>query len=376
MQTSKRFILLIVTAIFLMGCGITGMVGASPSQVLPVAQQLLVQAPPGSSPTPTSFLPLPPTPTYIPTNFPTSTPVPTATPTTTPKPTAKPTQGYTKPISKSWGDYPGPSIWPDMDIPGPTGLLAQPKGQLNILLLGSDVRPSDPSFRTDTILLLTINPVKGTVNITSFPRDLYVYIPGWTMQRINTAMGYGGFAKLAQTFEYNFGVRPDHYVLINFASFKRIVNLLGGIDVDVAVTLTDHRDGYGDYYTMRAGTRHMDGETALWYVRARYSTNDFDRGRRQQEVIVAIFRKLLSRNALANAQSLYKTYNQTVDTDMGFSDIKPLLPVALNLKVSRIHHYYISPAEVYNWITSQGAMVLVPVRDRVLQVMHDALNSP
>jgi LCP family protein required for cell wall assembly len=371
----KRLIPILVVITFLTGCGAPSVGGAAPSKVLPVAQALLVEAPPGSTATPTAFLPLPPTPTYIPTDFPTSTPVPpTLTP--TPKPTVKPTQGFTRPVSKTWGDYPGPSIWPDIDVPAPTGLLAQPKGQINILLLGSDQRPQDPSFRTDTILLLTLNPANGTVNITSFPRDLYVYIPGWTVQRINTAMQVGGFDELALTFEYNFGVHPNHYVLINFDSFKRIIRLLGGIDVEVAVTLTDHRDGYGDYYTMPAGTQHMDGETALWYVRARHTTNDFDRGRRQQEVIVAIFRKLLTLNALENAQGLFKIYSQSVTTDLTYNDLRPLVPVAATVRAARIHHYYISPSEVYNWVTTQGAMVLVPIRDAVLSVMHNALNSP
>jgi LCP family protein required for cell wall assembly len=374
MPAIKRFALLIFIPLFLVGCA-PNIAGAAPAPATPAAQALLVEAPAGATATPTPFMPLAPTPTYIPTDFPTTTPLPpTITPTA--KPTAKPTQGFTRPVSKTWGDYPGPSIWPDIDVPAPMGLLSQPKGQINILLLGSDQRPNEGGFRTDTILLVTINPISGVVNITSFPRDLYVYIPGWTVQRINTAMGVGGFDELATTFEYNFGVHPDHYVLVNFSSFKHIINLLGGVDVNVAVSLTDHRDDYGDYYTMSAGTHHMDGETALWYVRARYTTNDFDRGRRQQEVIVAVFRKLISIDAISKAQDLYKTYNQNVTTDMTFKDIKPLLTVAANLRANRIHHYYISPSEVYNWVSTQGAMVLVPIRDRVQAVMHDALNSP
>ncbi|MFQ5615056.1 MAG: LCP family protein, partial [Anaerolineales bacterium] len=75
--------------------------------------------------------------------------------------------------------------------------------------MGSDQRPGEGGFRTDTILLLTLNPGQGIVNITSFPRDLYVYIPGWTMQRINTAPQHGGFELMAATFGYNLGVHPD-----------------------------------------------------------------------------------------------------------------------------------------------------------------------
>jgi LCP family protein required for cell wall assembly len=368
MSPLKRFIILNVIAILVVGCNLPRIEAATPSPALALSQKVIALVPAGATITPTPFLPLPPTPTYIPTDFPTSTPLP-------PTPTLVPTQGIAKPVEKSWGDYSGPTIWPDLTIPDPTGILAHPKGQVNILLLGSDQRQGDPSFRTDTILLLTIDQSKGTVNITSFPRDLYVYIPGWTMQRINTAMGFGGFDALALTFEYNFGVHPDHYVLVNFSSFKQIIDDMGGIKVNVAVPLTDQRDEYGNF-TMPAGMKHMDGETALWYVRSRHSTSDFDRGRRQQEVIIAIFNSLLNRDAFSHAKQLFKDYQNNMTTDMSFNDIAPLLPMATTLKHTNIHHYYIGPTEVYDWITSQGAMVLVPVRDAVLEVMRKALNSP
>ena len=111
------------------------------------------------------------------------------------------------------------------------GLLPQPKGQINILLLGSDQRRGSGGFRTDVVLLVTINPADNSINITSFPRDLYVNIPGYSQNRINTAHARGGFETMANTFEYNFGVRPDYYALINFWSFVDVVNSLGGIDV-------------------------------------------------------------------------------------------------------------------------------------------------
>lgn len=281
------------------------------------------------------------------------------------------------PVAKSWNDYPGPIVWPDIDIPSPTGLLEQPSGQINILLLGSDQRPDDGGFRTDTIILVTLNTVLGTANITTFPRDLYVYIPGYTVQRINTAFAFGDFQSLALTMEYNFGVHPDHYVLINFWSFVDFVDSLGGITVDVERPLTDHRDGYGDYYTIPAGSIHMDGQTVLWYVRARYTTSDFDRGRRQEEVLVAIGKQLLSLNALTRVPDLYNIYRDNVTTDLSLDVVVSLLPLAAKLSdTSRIHRFAIGPQQVYDWVNYSGAMVLVPIRERVLEVMHQALNSP
>ncbi len=364
MPTLKRSILILM-AILLVACSIPGMAGMSPSSPsLSVNSPNLFQPPANSTSTPTPFKPLAPTSTFVPTNYPTSTPMFTATPT------------GPQLISKTWEDYPGPSEWPDIDIPAPVGILPQPEGQTNILLLGSDQRPNDGGFRTDTILLLTLNPKTGTANLTSFPRDLYVYIPGWTVQRINTAMGHGGIDLLYDTFEYNFGVHPDHYAFINFWSFTQVIDSLGGVDVDVAVPLTDQRDRYGDY-TVTAGTHHMDGATALWYVRARYTTSDFERGRRQQEMLLGIFNKLLSLDGITKAPKLYDIYRQNVTTDLEFADLTPLVPLAARLTdTSRISHYFISRSEVVSWQTTEGAQVLIPVREAVLKVMDQTLNIP
>ena len=339
--------------------------GANTSQA---PGSMIVWAPADATATVTPFQPVPPTPTYIITEIPTPrVKVKTLEPTPA---------GVQPPVAKSWDDYPGPIVWPDIDIPSPTGLLEQPAGQTNILLLGSDQRPSDGGFRTDTIILVTLNSELGTVNVTTFPRDLYVYIPGYTVQRINTAFAFGDFESLALTFEYNFGVHPDHYVLINFWSFVEIVDSLGGINVQVERTFTDHRDGYGDY-TVPAGSVHMDGQTVLWYVRARYTTSDFDRGRRQQEVLEAIGNRLLSLNALTRAPELYEIYRNNVTTDLSVENVLSMIPLAAKLSdSSRIHRFAIGPGQVYNWTNYSGAMVLVPIREAVLAVMYQALNSP
>ena len=324
-------------------------------------QNQLVGAPRDATATATPFQPLPPTPTYLPTQ--TTIPPTEVPPTLTPFP-------------EEIRNFPGPSEPPDIAIPPPVGRLPQPPGQVNILLLGSDERPEVGGFRTDTILLLTINPEAGTANLTSFPRDLYVYIPGWTMQRINTAHAHGGFETTSMTFEYNLGVRPNYYVMINFASFISVIDSLGGIDVDVAVGLGDHRDDFGYYYVPQ-GVTHMDGATALWYVRSRYTSSDFDRTRRQQEVIQGVFDRLLQLDSVTRAPELYKIYRENVTTDLEFKDLAALLPVAARLTdTSRLHQYFIGPAEVTGWITPTGAQVLLPNREAVLGVMRQALNSP
>lgn len=272
--------------------------------------------------------------------------------------------------------FPPPTAASDIPIPNPVGRLAQPEGQVNILLLGSDQRPYDGGFRTDVILLLTLNPKDGSASLTSFPRDLYVYEPGWRVDRINSAFPRGDFQMMADTMEYNFGVRPDHYVLVNFEGFKTIIDALGGITVQVAQSLTDERDGPGDF-SVPAGEANMDGETALWYVRSRGTSSDFDRTRREQEVLVGLFWRLLSLDAIARAPELYDRYKQTVVTDIGIGDVLPLLPLAADLGTSgNIQRYAIGSEHVDPFTTSSGGAVLLPIYDAILEIMKQALNSP
>lgn len=333
--------IIITFCVFLLlsGCAAPAQISAGPGNSI-----ALIVAPSDATPTVTPFLPIPPTPTYIPTAFPTL--LPTANP-----------------------ENPSGEI-------GPVELLDSTDEHINILLLGSDQRVGEGGFRTDTIILLSVNSSQKTASMVSFPRDLYVYIPGWTYQRINTAMFHGDFEILAQTIEYNFGVKPEYYVMINFWAFEEVIDSLDGIDVQVARTLTDQRSGYGQY-TVPAGQVYMDGTTALWYARSRSSTNDFDRTSRQQEVTQAIIERLLSMNAIERADELYDIYIENVSTNLTWPDIVPMLPLAVQLSdTSRIQHYFIGPAEVINWITPSGGQVLLPRQAAIIAVLRQALGNP
>jgi len=277
-----------------------------------------------------------------------------------------------------WEDYPPPVVYPvSTRIPFPVGMLSQPAGQINILLLGSDQRPDTIGFRTDTIILVTLNPTLHTVTMTSIPRDLYVYIPGWTMQRINTAMAYGGFHTLGMTLAYNLGVYPDHYIMVNFSNFVSIVDSLDGIDVHVAQNFSDNRSGYG-WYTVKKGIVHMDGETALWYVRSRYSSSDIDRLRRAQEVIQAIADKLLQFDVITRAPELYNIYKDSISTDITLTELVRLtIALAPLVKEYDIRRYAIGYGPVYDWTDPYtGAMLLLPHRTLVMRIMREALNVP
>ncbi len=211
----------------------------------------------------------------------------------------------------------------------------------------------------------------------SFPRDLWVNVPGWGYERLNTAM-YHGFETMAATLESNFGVRPDYYVMTNFSGFTGIIDELGGIDVKVQQELHDKcdlpiADGHG-ICNIEKATVPMDGQTALWYVRSRYSTSDFDRQRRAQEVLAAILTRLLSLNAVMRGPQLYKKFRESVDTNLDGDTIFELLGAAPWLgKKGHIRRYTLTPAEAVPVILG-GAWVLLPNYPAIQGIVQQALE--
>ncbi|MCB2209532.1 LCP family protein [bacterium] len=267
---------------------------------------------------------------------------------------------------------------PDATAAPTEDILEKPEGQVNILLLGSDIRPNDGGFRTDVIMWLSLNPKDGYVSVISFPRDLFVSIPGWGNNRINTAFQYGGFEMLADTFEANFGVRPDSYVLVDFNGFTTVINDLGGIDVYAAYNLSDTCAKWinaSGYCSVGPGMVHMNGDVALWYARSRYTTSDIDRARRTQEVAEAIFNRLISLDALVKVPDLYNAYVTYVNTDVKLTDIVSLLPLASTINQNGdIRNYVVDYNYAYDWITSSGAQVLIPDNAGIQQMMIEALS--
>jgi LCP family protein required for cell wall assembly len=269
---------------------------------------------------------------------------------------------------------PTPTNGPPGDIPAQAAPISQPAGEVTILLMGSDQRPGGQDFRTDTAVLVVLK-LDGSVSLVSFPRDLWVYLPGKFMERINTAQEYGGFALTQATFQYNFGFTPQSYVLTDFSGFRSVIDNLGGIDVQVGQTFSDARTGYPKGYTVHAGLGHMDSATALWYVRARATSSDLDRLRRAQEVILAIGKRLLSLNALTRIPQLFAGFRAAIVTDMTLQDVSALLPVLQVVNPNQIQRYAISTDQVTTFYTSSGADVLLPRPQAIRQLLLQALGN-
>ena len=338
-KTFKNTIVLIILALAVMSCNLP-FNQDSVQSVSGAVSYILVTPNPNATLTPTPFQPVTSTPR--PTNLPTATTTPTVLPSSTP--TSIPTALSSTNIGAASGS------------------------QMRVMVLGSDARAGG-GYRTDIMMMVSITPSTGKVSVVSFPRDLYVNIPGWGMNRINTAMVYGGFNLLASTLETNFGIRPTRYILTNFNSFMSIIDSLGGVDVVAGATLYDKckfkaPENVNNYCTIKAGsTTHMNGTYALWYVRSRHTTSDFDRERRSQEVLQAIFQKLFSLNALTRIPELYDTYRKNVETNLTLDDVIRVAPVAAGLILdnNKIKRYSIGPGYVSDYtVPESGAMVLVP----------------
>jgi len=162
------------------------------------------------------------------------------------------------------------------------------------------------------------------------------------------------------------------------------VDTLGGIDVPVSCPYTDWRlidpslnpenENNWELYTTGPGLIHMDGDLALWYARSRQKSSDFDRGRRQQEVLRTIFSQALQAGTLKRIPELYNDLKDTVDTDLNLVDLLQLSLYAPKMTNADIHSYYIRPPYVTSWITEGGAYVLLPNEDALHQMLTEALS--
>ena len=262
--------------------------------------------------------------------------------------------------------------------------------RINVLVMGLDRRPSEGKAptRTDTMFVLTIDPHSKTAGILGIPRDLWVDIPnksgdGYFQERINVAYELGevnnydggGPALAIATTEHTLGIKIDHYVVIDFQGFKKIIDDLGGIDVDVPSYLSDplysDTELPGDYLPQEfePGVQHMDGTRALAYARIRRGNSDLDRIQRQQRVIFAVMNKALRLNVLPNALSLWKQYKDTIDTDISDAKIPGYALLAADIPQERIVALSLGPATV-STTTAAGASVLMAAPEGIQQIVE------
>jgi len=279
-----------------------------------------------------------------------------------------------------------PPVQPGQDLPE----IVEQQERINILLLGIDQRKGDAGpWRTDTMILVSVDPATRSAAMISIPRDLWVTIPGYGESRINMAHYLGdandypggGVALAKKTAWYALGVPVHYYARINFGGFERLVDAIGGLTINVETAIHDENYPDGSYGTMvldiPAGVQHMDGRTALQYARSRHGTGDFDRMARQQNVILAARDKILSANILLSSlPKMLEIAGDSVKTDLTLEQMFMLAELAQNIQRDNIKHGVIDDSMTTTVVTPQGWMVEVADWDMVRQMIDDLFPAP
>jgi LCP family protein required for cell wall assembly len=264
--------------------------------------------------------------------------------------------------------------------------------RVNVLLLGVDQREDERGqpTRTDTMIVLTLDPVSKSAGMLSIPRDLWVAIPLKEVgeERINAAHFFGdsykypggGPALAKKTVSLNLGIPIHFYARVDFQGFERVVNSIGGINIDVPTPLRDDQYPDGNYGTIRvfipAGLQHMDGQTALIYSRSRHSDSDFGRIKRQQQVLLALREQGLQLGLLPKLPFLFTTLKDAVTTDIPAKEALVLAQLAAQIDMKNIVSRSIDANMVTEYVTPGGADVVVPKREEIKTMIQEMFYRP
>jgi LCP family protein required for cell wall assembly len=255
------------------------------------------------------------------------------------------------------------------------------------LLIGGDSNYA-ADMNTDTLIVAAVNKSTHRVSLLSIPRDLWVYIPTYGWGRINMAHRIGSRSKylegggpglLIRTIKDNLGITVDHWVRIGHDGFAGAIDQVGGVNMIVRCRVNlRYKPPRSDTETemiLEPGIRHMDGATALRYVRTRRGDSDFEREGRQQQFLKEVWKEFRSASIIPKIPGLWSTLKDSFSTDLKLGDVLFLAPTILDLQPQQIRSLYIGRAQVRNWTTPGGAEVLVPIPEKVQQVV-DSFGAP
>ncbi len=282
--------------------------------------------------------------------------------------------------------------------------LKQADGITNILLLGKGGSNHPGGQLTDTIMLARIRQSDKKIALISVPRDLWVTIPGHGQSKINEAYAQGftsekdqnkksdaGAQTTSQIIEKNLGVPVHYYAVVDFTGFKDLVDAVGGITVNVEKDLDDPyypKDYFGangyvktdDYAPLhvKKGTQHMNGELALKYSRSRETTSDFDRAKRQQQVLFAIKEKALSLGVLSNPvkmSDIFGSLGSHIRTSFNSTELKELFDLMKDFDQSKVTNKVLDNSQNGLLVSSDdGSYHLLPKSGNFLEIQKFVKN--
>ena len=245
-------------------------------------------------------------------------------------------QELLRPEATRGEDYTGPAYNHDEIVkPSAPAQVIESENTVNILLIGQDRRGSTGRSLSDAMILCTINKKTKTLTMTSFLRDIYISLPGHSWQKLNVAYPAGGMELLDKTLEVNFGVKIDGNVEVDFAQFSNIIDLVGGVDINLTAAEAAHLNKeYG--FWLKEGVNHLNGEEALQYSRIRRIGTDFGRTNRQRIVLTALVDQFRNAN-LAQLTNTLTGVLELITTDMTDAEIVgyvvELAPLLKDLKI-------------------------------------------
>lgn len=296
----------------------------------------------------------------------------------------------------SWAD----TAWLLGEQPDPSlGLGASQQtntpGRMTVLVMGVDRRPwqdRDASTLTDTMMLLSLDTEARTASLLSIPRDLWLPMPLSSDRvmhdRMNSAYAYGealgfpggGPALAKATLEYNFGIRIHHYVMVDFETFERFIDAVGGVDINLAEPINDPTFPTPDLGVMLvrlpAGRQHLTGEQALWVARSRRQSSDFSRMARQQQLVMGVRDQVLRLEMLPRIPQLYLEYRDAVKTDLPLTDVVSLVRSAASIPADRIRTGTLDQEYVTRGTVNGDPFVLLPNRAKIATLIGELFGKP
>lgn len=248
----------------------------------------------------------------------------------------------------------------------------------NILVLGADDDPDGASKRSDTIMLVRVNPQGECLSILSMPRDLIVDIPGYGQDKINTAYAVGGMPLAIDTVKKLTGQPVHHFVLVDYTGFEQAVDALGGVYVDIDQRyFNDNSDAYsGEAYEpidIWPGYQKLNGKDALAYVRYRHTDSDFMRIARQQRFISDVKSQSVNWGNLTRIPELADVFASNTTSDIGRNDILSLTKFMLGVDGD---HIYQTQMPVQEKPGGPGGTYVALIKDKLTGTMEDFINPP
>ena len=260
---------------------------------------------------------------------------------------------------------------PDYNEDDKKGMLVA-NDKATVMIMGVDERADDVG-RSDTLMIATLDPDKNQAALLSVPRDTRVKIKGHGFDKINAAYAYGGRKLTQETIESLLNTHIDHYIKINVHGFTKIIDALGGIDIDVEKRMYYEDPGDDDgglYIDLQPGMQHMDGKTAITYVRYRDEEGDIGRIKRQQNFMKAVMDKLVSPTIIPKLPAIVSAVSDSVETDMSVSEILSFLGTLQDAKDNGLKSEMLPGKPVY----IEGISYWVPDISKTRQILANTLG--